>query len=80
MLLDPSEEQLNLPATPVKLCESQGWNDKVVRQESKHLIRLSIIIAGATKFVWILFGGVDTGKHYGLIAFQSKGFVYWMRI
>ena len=31
VLLDPLEEQLNLPALPIKLCYSERINDEIVR-------------------------------------------------
>ena len=49
MLLDPFEEQLDLPTTPIKLGDCQRGQGKVVGQKNQRLARFRILEANATK-------------------------------
>ena len=56
VLLDPLEEQLNLPALPIKLCYSERINDEIVRQESVHVVRGKVFVDDHAHHLRIVLG------------------------
>ena len=49
VLLDPLEEQLDLPAILVQSGNGQGWQTSVVGQEHQRLARLEVFEVDATQ-------------------------------
>ena len=47
VLLDPFEEQFDLPATAIELSDGHGWHDKVVGQEDQRVAGERVVIADA---------------------------------
>ena len=76
MLLNPLEEQLNLPPLAVQFCDGERvLYGKVVRQEAIKLSGLKVFIHNESHRVWILPGGVIAGKSDCLIRKDSRSFV-----
>ena len=48
MLLEPFEEQFDLPAAPIQVGDGQSWHGEVVGQEDQCLARFWIAIADAS--------------------------------
>lgn len=42
MLLDPLEEQLDLPAATIELCDGKGWKGEVVGEKDQRLAAVRI--------------------------------------
>ncbi len=76
MLLDPFEEQFDLPATPIQLSDGQCRDGEVVGQEDQRLAGLGIAIADATQRDGIIVLGLQAGQHDGLVETQAGGFVH----
>ena len=76
MLLEPFEEQLDLPAAPIELGDGQSRDGEVVGQENQHLAGFRIAIADAAERVGIIELGFQTGGHDGLVKAQAGGFVH----
>ena len=76
MLLDPFEEQFDLPAAMIQLRNGQGGRGEVVGQEDQRRAGLGIAIADATQRVGIIAPGVKPDGHHGLIKTQTGGFVH----
>ena len=78
MLLDPLEEQLDLPALAVEFCNSQWiFNRKVVGQEAIDLSCLKVLIHNKPQRVRILPGRVIAHELDGLIRKNARTFVDW---
>jgi len=45
VLLDPLEEQFNLPAVSVEIRHRLHWNGEVIGQEVERLVGLNIVVA-----------------------------------
>ena len=60
MLLDPFEEQFDLPAAPIELRDGQGWHGEVVGQEDQCPVGDGIAIA-------------DAAQRGGIIVFGPSG-------
>ena len=76
MLLDPFEEEFDLPAAPIELGDGQRRDGEVVGQEDQHLACFWIAIADATHGDGIIVLGVQPGEHHGLVETQAGGFVH----
>jgi len=76
MLLDPFEEEFDLPAAPIELGDGQCRHGKVVGQEDQPLARFWITIADAAHGDGIIVLGVQAGEHHGLVEAQAGGFVH----
>lgn len=79
MLLDPFEEQLDLPAVFVKCGNGQRWQDKVVGQENQRLATFWILETDTTQVLWIILSGIKTIEQHSLIADDAGGLVHRMR-
>ena len=76
MLLDPFEEQFDLPAAPIQLRDGQSRHGEVVGQEDEGFTGEGIAITDATQRVGIIVLGLQAGHHDGLIEAQSGGFIH----
>ena len=76
MLLDPLEEQLDLPALAVQFCNSQWiFNRKVVGQEAIHPPGLKVLIHNKSQRIGILPGRVIAGESDGLVGKNAGTFI-----
>ena len=77
MLLDPLEEQLDLPALAVQFRDGQRvFNRKVIGQEAIDLPVLKVLIHNESQRVRILSGRVISGKSDGLVGKNAGTLVY----
>ena len=76
MLLDPFEEQFDLPASAIELGDGQSWHGEVVGQEDQHLAGFGIAITDAPQRVGIIVLGLRAGHHDGLVEAQAGGFIH----
>ena len=76
MLLEPFEEQFDLPAAPIEVGDGQRRHGEVVGQEDQHLAGDGIAIADAAQRVGIIVLGSRAGHHDGLVERQAGGFVH----
>ena len=76
MLLDPFEEEFDLPAAAIELGDGQRRHGEVVGQEDQRLARFWIAIADAAHRDGIIVLGVKPGEHHGLVEAQADGFVH----
>ena len=76
MLLDPFEEQFDLPAAPIQLGEGQSRHGEVVGQEDEGFAGEGIAIADAAQRVGIIVLGTQPGGHHSLVKAQAGGFVH----
>jgi len=76
MLLDPFEEQFDLPTTAIELGDGQRRDGEVVGQEDQHLASFWIAIPDAAQRDGIIALGVKAGQHHGLVETQAGGFVH----
>src|SRR5205809_1364415 len=68
VLLDPSEEQLDLPAALVERGDRQRWQRRVVGQEDQRLARLRVLEANTRQMIRVVLGRVEAIEHDALIA------------
>ena len=80
MLLDPFEEQFDLPPAFVQLCDGQGRQDEVVGQEDKTFACFSVVELDPPDFIRVLLSGVETNENTGLIADQTASTIDLMGI
>ena len=80
MLLDPFEEQLDLPATTVKLGDGDRRLGEVVGQEDEVLAGVRIGIANAPQSVRVLPMGAEPGQDDRLVETDAGGFVHGRRV
>jgi len=73
VLLDPFEEQLDLPPAFVQLCDGQGWQDKVVGQEDQAFVRFRVVELDPSDLFRVLPSSVEAGEDAGLVADQTTG-------
>ena len=77
MLLDPFEEQFDLPAAPIKIADRLCGDLEVVGQKDQRLASLRVFQAHPSKQLGISLSGVEDGQPDLLIADQSSRFVDW---
>ena len=70
MLLDPLEEQFDLPAAAVELGDGQRRQGEVVGQEDQRLAGFRIVEANAAQRCGEALARVEAGEDDGLIADQ----------
>lgn len=75
MLLEPFEEQFNLPAAAIQLGDGQGWDGEVIGQKDQNLAGFGIVKADATQRGGIIKLGFQTGGDHSLVKAQAGGFV-----
>ena len=80
MLLNPFEEQFNLPTTFVQSRNSRCWQRSIVRQEHQSLAGIRIFQPNSAQIFRILFRFIKSVQTDGLIANYSHAFVHWRRI
>ena len=80
VLLDPFEEQFDLPAVLVECCDGQRRQDKVVGQEDERLAALDIFESNAPQVLGVMLRGVKPVEQYRLIANNSGRSVDGCRI
>ncbi len=73
MLLEPAEEQFDLPALFVELANGPGGQPKMIGQEYKHSAMRRVVEAHPPQFVRIIFGGIEGLQGDGLVAAQTAG-------
>ena len=76
MLLDPFEEEFDLPAAAIEFGNGQRGHGEVVGQKDQRLARFWIAIADAAHGDGIIVLGVKPGEHHGLVETQAGGFVH----
>ncbi len=80
MLLDPLEEQLNLPTRLVDVGDGQRREREVVGQKLQPLVRPGVEVTDPPQRVGIGLGRFDGSQYDGLIRAQARGFVDGMRV
>ena len=80
MLLDPFEEQFDLPAALIQLRDGQRWHSEVVGQKDQMLAGLGIAIADAAQRVGIMSPGIVASQYHGLIKEQAGVFIHRTRV
>ena len=80
VLLDPFEEQFDLPTVLVECCDGQRGQDKVVGQEYKRLATLDIFESNAPQVFGVMLRGVKPVEQDRLIANNSGRSVDGCRI
>jgi len=75
MLLDPSEEELDLPAMLVQQGDAFRGKGKIVGEEDQVLSRFRVDIPDATQFVGVMLRRVDPREDDGLIGPHPGRFV-----
>lgn len=73
MLLDPLEEQFDLPAAFVQLADTQRWQPEVVGQEDEGPFLQAVVKADPTQVVGIVSRGFQTAQADRLIADHAAG-------
>ena len=68
VLLDPFEEQLDLPATFVERGNRQGGQRRVVGQKDQRLARFGVFESDAPQVLGVLLGRVMAVEHHTLVA------------
>jgi hypothetical protein len=68
MLLDPFEEQLDLPAALVALGNPESRQRKVVGQEDEAPVQIGIVEPDAPQPLGVLLAGIEAAQADGLIA------------
>lgn len=76
MLLDPFEEEFDLPASAIELGDGQRWDGEVVGQEDQRLAGFGIAITDASQRDGIIVLGLQASHHNGLIKPQAGGFIH----
>ena len=76
MLLDPFEEQFDLPAAAIQLGDGPSRDGEVVGEEDQRLAGMGITIANTPQRVRIIVLGLGVGQHHSLVKAQAGGFVH----
>ena len=80
MLLDPLEEQLDLPPALVQGGNGQGWQSRVVGQEHQRLAGFRVFEANAPQLLGIFLGSVEPVQRDTLVADDASGSVCRHRV
>ncbi len=72
VLFDPFEEQLYLPATPIKFGNREGGECKIVGQKDEGLVACRIVILDAPQVVGVGPTGIKPREPNGLIAPEPR--------
>jgi len=80
VLLDPLEEQFDLPAQLVELRNCQGGQREVVGQKDKVPFRGGVEVANAPKCFGVVSAGIEIAEDNGLVAVHPCGLVEGTRI
>ena len=76
MLFDPFEEQFDLPATMIQMCDGQRGCGEFVGQKDQSLARFEIAIADASQRRGIIILGQRARRDDRLVKAQAGGFVH----
>ena len=80
VLLDPFEEQFDLPALPIQLCNQIGFESKVVDQKHNAFAGL-VLDHHAAQRERIILAGIENRQYTGLIANDVRlGAIHRMRV
>jgi hypothetical protein len=79
MLLDPTEEQFDLPATSINVRDRQRWQVEIVAQEDEPLPRLDVAVDHATQGIGVELRCHWTTQDDRLVATQSRDLVHRTR-
>lgn len=79
MLLDPFEEQLDMPAAAVQFGDDVSRKSEVVRQKHQALFPLGVPKADTTQLSRIALGGIEPLQRDRLIALHARALVNGMR-
>ena len=80
VLLDPLEEQLDLPALAVQVCDQLGFEREVVGQKRDALASL-VFGHHAAQRGGIVLAGIENSQHAGLVAHDVRiGSVHWVGV
>jgi hypothetical protein len=79
VLLDPSEEQFDLPAEFIKQSDGQCGQSEVVRQERQVAIVVPVVVPYAAESFRESFVGIEAGQDDRLIATQVHGLIHRTR-
>ena len=79
MLFDLFEEQLDLPALFVDLCDGERGKGEVVGQKLQLLAGFGIAIGDAAQLLWVRRGRLERGKNHRLIRVHARASVYRAR-
>jgi hypothetical protein len=80
MLLDPFEEQFDLPSALVQLCDGQSGHDEVVGQEDQAITCFDVVEFDSPDFVRVILGSIEAGEDAGLITYQPACTIDFMGI
>ena len=80
VLLDPFEEQFDLPAFLVECCDGQRRQDKVVGQEDERFAALDIFESNAPQVLGVMLRGVKPVEQDCLIAINAARLIDLCRI
>ena len=80
MLLDPFEEQFDLPAATVQLGYGQCRQGEVVGQKHNASVVVLVEESYPAKLFWVVLPGIEILGGDNLIALHSRNFVHWQRI
>src|ERR1035437_5633055 len=76
VLLDPFEEQLDLPAAAVQLRDGQGRQVEVVGQEDQVLVDVGGVVPDPPKRVGIELGTLWASQYDRAVALETRGLVH----
>jgi len=80
MLLNPFEEQFNLPTAFVQCRNGRCWQPSIVRQEHQRLTGICIFETNPAQIFRIFFRFINPVQTNGLVTNYSHVFVNWRRI
>lgn len=75
VLLDPFEEEFDLPAAFVELWDNEGWQCEIVREEHQTFVGFGIVVTDAPQHVGVLFRSLGPCQANGLVGSQASGLV-----
>jgi len=75
VLLDPFEEEFDLPAGFVELGDGQRGQIELVGQENQALVDLGVEVTDAPELVRVILGGQGAGQQDRLVALEPGGLV-----
>ena len=75
VLLDPPEEEFDLPSLLVEQRDALRGKGEIVGQENQLLLVLDVEESDATEFVGVMLGRVDARQHDGLVGTNPGRFV-----
>ena len=73
VLLDPLEEQFDLPPAFVKRCDGERRQRRVVGQKHQRFARLGVFEPNTPQVLWVILTGVKPIQHDALIADHACG-------